>query len=93
MQYEGKNGYAQMFKELLNICSAKKEYLFSVIIKSVDNNCIVKFYKRDSSSGKMIVFTYSGIVIVEGSLSALYIRRIAASDVIAQKEDFTSVVE
>lgn len=70
-QYGGENIYKDIFKDALSAAPVGSEYTFAVNIKSVESNCVVKFYKRDSSSGKMIVFRYNGITIVDGTPSAL----------------------
>ncbi len=77
-QMRSYDNYMVMFNEILHFSVIGIENVFTCKVDLVESNCIIKFYKRNDNSGKMIVFRYDGITIVDGSTENLIIKHVNA---------------
>ena len=77
-QMRSYDNYMVMFNEILHFSVIGIENVFTCKLDLVESNCIIKFYKRNDNSGKMIVFRYDGITIVDGSTENLIIKHVNA---------------
>ena len=59
------DNYMVMFNEILHFSGIGIENVFTCKVDLVESNCIIKFYKRNDNSGKMIVFGSTENLIIK----------------------------